>query len=148
MTLSANSDGYLVAASDHDDVGEWGETFLQVWRSSDGRSWERVGELRLGACNIEECPTARGVGLAPNGAIVVGAVVQNGEETGPSYVSDDGVTWRKTTIEMFLPGGIEIDRIVVEGVESTPTSLVLFGLACSGSGFSRCDMAVWSTTAV
>ena len=145
ISLSANSDGYLVAASDYDDVGEWGETFLQVWRSSDGRSWERVGELRLGACNIETCPTASGVALAPNGAIVVGAVLQNDEDYGPSYVSTDAQAWRETNLAEFLPPGRPIDGIYVEGVESTPTGLFLFGQAC-GDAISPCETAIWSTT--
>ena len=149
VSLSANSDGYLVAAYDFDDVGDWGDAFLQVWRSSSGRSWERVGELRLGACNIENCPGVRGVGLAPNGAILVGAVNEGddgSEDVGP-YVSDDGVTWRETTIATFS-NGVELGEIFVQGVESTPTDLFVYGWASPLSCGASCAsiMTVWSTT--
>ena len=143
ISLSANNDDYLVAAYDYDPVGQRGDAFLQVWRSSTGRFWDRDGELHLGACSAEHCPGVRGVGLAPNGAIVVGAVIQNEDNddvAGQSYVSTDGVTWRETTIATFS-GGNELDRIVVRAIESTPADLFVVGSACSGP----CVMTVWST---
>ena len=144
ISLSANDNDYLVAAYDYDPVGQYGDAFLQVWRSSTGRFWDRDGELRLGACNADHCPGVRGVGLAPNGAIVVGAVIQNEANedlAGPSYVSTDGVTWRETTIATFSSGN-ELDRIIIQGIESTPDDLFVVGRACSGT----CAMTVWSTT--
>ena len=144
ISLSASDDDYLVAAYDYDPVGAHGDAFLQVWRSSSGQFWDRVGELRLGACGSEHCPGVRGVGLAPNGAIVVGAVIQNeadDDAAGRSYVSTDGVNWRETTIATFSNGN-ELDRIVVQAIESTPTDLAVIGQACS----STCSMTVWSTT--
>jgi hypothetical protein len=144
ISVSANALDYLVAAYDFDDVGAHEDEFLQVWRSSSGRFWDRVGELRLGACGSDHCPGVRGVGLAQNGAIVVGAVIPNEDDdkvAGQSYVSMDGVTWRETTIATFSNGN-ELDRIVVQAVESTPTDLFVVGQACS----STCSMTVWSTT--
>ena len=142
VAVSVNSDGYLVAAYDTDEVGNRTDVFLQVWRSSDGRSWERVGERRLGVCEADDCPSVHGVGLAPNGAIVVGAVIQDDEDVGPSLVSDDGLAWRETTIATSSMG-IDFDEIRVQGIEATPTDLFLSGWACTGSS---CVMTVWSTT--
>ena len=141
ISISANTDRYLVAAYDYDDVGGHDDAFLQVWRSTDGRLWERVGELRLGACNIEDCPGVRGVGLAPNGSVVVGAVIQDDDDAGKAWFSDYGDTWREMTIATFS-NGVELERIVVHGVEPTASDLFLVGSACGDS----CAMTVWSTT--
>ncbi len=140
ISLSVKTDGYFLAAYDYDDVGQHDDAFVQVWRSTDGRLWERFGELRLGACDGSDCPEARAIGYAPNRAIVVGAVIQDDDESGQAYVSNDGFTWREMTIATFS-NGVELDRIAVQGMEQTPDALFVFGGACSDS----CPMTVWST---
>ena len=144
ISVSANSDGYVVAAYDYDRAGGALIAFIQVWRSFDGRSWDRVGELRLGTCQGQDCPRVRGVGLAPDGAIVVGAVSEGEDDTKPtrSFVSDDGLTWRETTIATATEG-LKISEVVVQGATSTPTNLFLFGFACTSSG--ACRLTVWSS---
>lgn len=143
ISISANSDRYLVAAYDFDDVGGHDDAFLQVWRSTDGQLWQRVGELRLGACTGGgDCPGVRGVGLAPNGSVVVGAVVQADRNDGQAWFSDYGDSWREMTIATFA-NGVELERVVVHGVEPTPSDLFLAGSACDADS---CAMTVWSTT--
>lgn len=142
ISVSATADGYLIGAYDYDELGSRTDAFIQIWRSFDGQFWERVGELRLGACTSKDvCPGVRGVGLAPDGSYVVAAVIQRDEQAGPSYVSDDGFTWRETTIATFADGQ-ELEEVRVQSVESTPDDLFLVGQACAGI----CDMTVWSTT--
>jgi len=144
VSLAANSDGYLVAATDFDEVGEDGATFLQVWRSPDGRAWERVGELPLGSCYPHDCPGVTYAGLAPNGAIVATRTFEDVDEYGQTYVTDDGVTWRETTIATSSRGN-ELDKIMVNGVRSTPTDLFLSGSGCRGN-VHPCETIMWSTT--
>jgi hypothetical protein len=141
ISLAVNSEGYFLAAYDYDDVGGHDDAFLQVWRSSDGRLWERFGELRLGSCSGNDCPRVRGVGRAESRAIVVGAVVPEGDDAGQAYVSHDGENWSEMTIATFS-NGVELDRIVVHEVEQTPADLFLVGEACSDT----CALTVWSTT--
>ena len=141
ISISANTDRYLVAAYDFDDMGGHNDAFLQVWRSTDGRLWQRVGELRLGSCTGRDCPGVRGVGLAPNGSVVVGAVTRDGNGAGQAWFSDYGDEWREMTVATFS-NGARLDRIVVHGVEPTPSDLFLIGSACGNT----CAMTVWSTT--
>jgi hypothetical protein len=145
ISVSANSDGYLVAAYAYADVGEYGTASLQLWRSTDGRSWEHAGKLDLGTCNIEDCPRVRGVGLAPTGAIAVGDA-RDGDDhpIDQSRVSEDGATWRSTTIADYSTG-VELERVVLQGMESTPTDLFVFGHACGGLAPATCTTTVWST---
>ena len=140
VALSANEADYFIAAYDYDDVGSHDDAFLQVWRSSEGRFWDRFGELRLGACDNDDCPIVRGVGRAPNGSIVVGAVIQDDNDPGQAYFSDDANTWRPLTIATFS-NGVDLDRIDVQGVEPTANDLFLVGKACA----EACAMTVWST---
>ena len=142
ISLVATDDGYLLAAYDYDDMGQHDDAFIQVWRSTDGRLWERFGEARLGACDGNDCPRARGIGYAPNRAIVVGAVVPVGEDSGQASVSDNGFTWRDLTIATFS-NGVEVDQIQVLGSESTSAELFLYGGACR---HAVCAMTLWSTT--
>ena len=146
ISVSANSDGYLVAASDYDDVGEYGETFTQVWRSSDARSWERVGEMRSGECNIAGCPHPTGVGLAPNGSIFIGAIEpRDGPLSGP-YLSEDGVRWRDAIVADYSQGD-EIDHVYIESVLSTPTDLLLIGEAClKGPSCGDDRVTIWGSS--
>jgi hypothetical protein len=143
ISLSANGDSYLVSASDYDDVGEYGETFTQVWRSSDGRTWQRVGEMLSGECNIAGCPHPTGVGLAPNGSIFVGAIEpRDGDPTGP-FLSEDGVRWGDTVVAEAL---VANEFVHIESVQSTPTDLFVLGDVCrhQGDGLT-CTTSVWST---
>ena len=143
ISVSANSDSYLVVASDYDDVGEYGEAFTQVWRSSDARSWERVGELRSGACNIAGCPHPTNVGLAPNGSIFVGAIEPREGDPSDPFLSEDGVHWRDAVVAVFSQGN-ELNRVDIWSVTSTPTDLLLIGWACSRE--TGCTPTLWAST--
>jgi hypothetical protein len=146
ISISANSDSYLAVASDFDDVGEHGETFTQVWRSSDGLTWERVGELRSGECTIAGCPHPTNVGLAPNGSIFVGAIEPRDGPLSEPFLSEDGVRWRDVVVADYSQGD-ELDRVYVAEVVSTPTDLLLIGEAClkeSDCGDSR--VTIWGST--
>ena len=144
ISLSANSDGYLVSASDYDDVGEYGETFTQVWRSSDARSWERVGEMRSGECNIAGCPHPTGVGLAPNGSIFVGAIEPREGPLSDPFLSEDGVRWRDAMVADYSQGD-ELDHVYVESVMSTPTDLLLIGQACTTKSCRGDRVTIWGS---
>lgn len=146
LYAAASNAGYIVSATDYDDVGRYGEGFLQVWRSSDARAWERVGERPLGACNIAGCPVALPVGLAPNGRMYGGAASPRDGPEGPAHVSDDGVHWQDATIPRSWMG-VGVDEIVGRYSVSTPAELFVPGLACNGQGAQRlCAGHLWSTT--
>jgi hypothetical protein len=135
--LASGADGYVAMGVDHDEVGGRTEVKVDVWRSTDGRTWSRTAaDLELEDCRGRECPHVRGLALAPSGAIIVGSShFEDHPTTGP-YVSPDGGTWT-----LLDPSVFGVATLQVHQVFSTAAEAILIGAPCAG-----CRPRAWTST--
>jgi hypothetical protein len=129
--------GYVAMGGDREGSGDDIDVKMDVWRSSDGVTWERTpADLELGKCRGRECPFARGLALAPSGAIVVGyAYYEDEPSTGP-YLSEDGERW-----ELLEPSAFGVESLEVRDVQSTASEVFLVGRTCR-----TCATRIWTST--
>jgi hypothetical protein len=139
--LAAGATGYVLLARDPTRDERTDDDSIEVWRSNDGQSWTRTGDLDLDELGSGDlCGGPIHLGLAPSGGIVIGDVQCGRHQgwwtgTGP-YVSDDGANWK-----LAGKAALGVDTFWITQVESTPFETLLTGIPCTG-----CDNRVWSTT--
>ncbi|MGB8861588.1 MAG: pentapeptide repeat-containing protein [Ilumatobacteraceae bacterium] len=95
-----------------------------IWRSTDGRTWERLDPMMDALAG--GTTALRAVAATPAGFVAVGYAAELDGWAAPSHglilTSDDGTEWRRT--ELSLPYSVELtgvaaiaDRLVVWGTE-------------------------------
>jgi hypothetical protein len=135
--LAWGGPGYVAMGSDRQGIGDSTDVKMDVWRSSDGVTWERTdADLELGRCRAGVgCPAANGLALAPSGAIVVGyAFYEDEPSTGP-YVSEGGQRW-----ELLEPSAFGVETLEVRDVQSTASEVFLVGRTCR-----TCPTGIWTS---
>ena len=138
--LAANGSGFVAAASvGYSPDGPYSDSY-RFWRSTDGETWDAAGTFVVDTCKRPtECLSARGLGLAPSGAIVVGDAyeIDAGElvSSGP-YVGGDGGEWRQIGAT-----GIGVDVFKFQHIATTDLEVLLAGNLQAGA-----DARVWSST--
>ena len=92
LGLAANGSGYVAAASvDNPRDGPYSDSY-RFWRSTDGETWA-AGTFVVDTCKRQtECLNARGLGVAPSGAIVVGDALKSSTVRSSAPVRTSGAT--------------------------------------------------------
>ena len=129
--LAAGATGYLLTIADDSRSPSPNE----LWVSADGRDWRRAALPDVG-CVRELCPYPNGLAFAPSGALLVSFGAGREKESVGSYVSDDGVTWRR-----LKPSAFGVDALFVDSIESTESAVLLMGRPCW-----ECEPLLWTST--
>jgi hypothetical protein len=136
LRVAANATAYLIIGVLTTELpGTVFESDLLLWRSSDGRTWERSGELPLGpSCDDIRCAVDT-VALAPSGAIFVGVPGSRDDRRDGPRVSEDGVDWR-----LVKPAAFGVDALAIRDVDATDSEVVLAGNECQ-----ECPSRLWTS---
>ena len=107
-----------------------------IWRSPDGRSWERhEGKELVGPLDQELHSVAASEAMA----VAVGRTNLGGGDDAAAWSSTDGATWARSAHDEELFGGDQAQRMVDVAVRGTTTVAV----GWSGSAPDSRDAAVW-----
>lgn len=126
-------EGYWLAALGDDRTGGETHSVATVWRSDDGRSWERTAALDLGPC-LEGCPGIGEISSWAGGLLIEWIDFTDQTLSGP-YRSVDGSTWQRVD-----PAPLGVSSTWSGGIDAVAFGELIVLAAPAGPG-----TAVWSS---